>query len=125
VPSRPLGQCRSRSPSGFMVAARLALLLRPAQGTKRRSPKVDEEGWHLVVCKNKKRKSGRSPGHPGVVLADLVGLCFNCFDADHVACFCPNPSCFNCFSADLVACFCPNPMVICDWATVLPAETVV
>jgi hypothetical protein len=60
---------------------------------------VDGKGWQIVTRKKKKKKLP----HPllvkcrGKVPMDLIGLCFNCFTTDHVACCCPNPSyCFRC-----------------------------
>jgi hypothetical protein len=72
---------------------------RPVAKRRAREPSAEpnEEGWQHVKRKKKHRVHLRVSRRPswcsGKVLADLVGLCFNCFAKDHVARLCPNPSC--------------------------------
>jgi hypothetical protein len=59
----------------------------------------DDDGgpWEEVV--SHKRQASRSPPPP--ILADLNGLCFNCFSDSHFAARCPHPArCFRCHQLD-------------------------
>jgi hypothetical protein len=92
----PFGQEHQRS--NFMVSVRRES--RHLQTTiDKPLPEPDADGWHLVVRKNKKKRDAWSrtsllpPRRKGKVLVDLIGLCFNCFNVQHILRHCPNPSC--------------------------------
>jgi hypothetical protein len=74
---------------------------RPPQPRALVDPRPEDDGWRQVAPKKKRKVWSRvvldPPPRPRKVSADLVGLCFNCFTEDHIACDCPNPSCcFRC-----------------------------
>jgi hypothetical protein len=68
--------------------------------------------WEEVV--SRKRQASRSPPPPPPpVLADLNGLCFNCFSDSHFAARCPHPArCFRCHRLGLREEDCTLPRVL-------------
>jgi hypothetical protein len=61
-----------------------------------------------------RQEEGAPPASPGKkVLADLIGLCFNCFAKDHTVRQCPNPSyCFRCREPGHQAQDCTKPHIL-------------
>jgi hypothetical protein len=102
APASSVAQPRAWAPSGFMAAARqapppagcVALLI---YGRCVRHKPSTTAGR---MCERKRTvTSGRSTpsGPASKVPADLVGLCFNCFNSSHLTKRCPNPYfCFCC-----------------------------
>ncbi|CAL5033832.1 unnamed protein product [Urochloa decumbens] len=78
-----------------------------------RWPEVDADGFTRVVRRRNWRRLERRPPprrEPRPVPADLVGLCFNCLQPDHMAACCRNPPrCLRCRREGHAARACKRP----------------